>query len=92
MKRKYLKINVNNYVYVKLTDYAIEKIIQDNGYEYFKYCVESNKQEDGLYQLQIHEVMFLLGKYLYNGNKLSFENNALYFDVNDLEEVNKIND
>lgn len=87
MNNKYLKININNYVYVKLTDYAIEKIIQDYGYEYFKHCVESDKQEDGLYQLQIHEVMFLLGKYLYNGNKLSFENNALYFNTNDLEEV-----
>lgn len=87
MKRKYLEINVNSYVYVKLTDYAIEKIIQDNGYEYFKYCVESNRQEDGLYQLQIHKAMFLLGKYMCSGNKLSFENNALYFDVKDLEEV-----
>jgi hypothetical protein len=92
MNNKYLRINVNDYVYVKLTDYAIEKIIQDNGYEYFKYCVESYKQEDGLYQLQIHKVMLLLGKYLCNGNKLSFENNTLYFDVNDLEEVNEIND
>ena len=87
MNNKYLKININNYVYVKLTDYAIEKIIQDYGYEYFKHCVESDKQEDGLYQLQIHEVMFLLGKYLYNGNRLSFENNALYFNTNDLEEA-----
>lgn len=82
--RKY-KFNVNYYMYVKLTDFGKEKIIEKCGYGYFEHCIESNKQPDGYYQLQAHTVMMLLGEYCYNGaRQLPFELNV-YFTDEDLE-------
>lgn len=62
------KFNLNYYMYVKLTDFGKQKIIEENGYGYFKYCIESQKQSDGYYKLQAHAIMNLLGKYFVNGN------------------------
>lgn len=79
------EFNVNYYMYVKLTDFGKEKIIEKCGYEYFKHCIESNRQPDGYYQLQAHTVMSLLGEYLYNGAmKLPFDLNV-YFTSDDLK-------
>lgn len=54
-------------MYVKLTDFGKEKIIEKCGYGYFEHCIEKNKQPDGYYELQAHTVMMLLGEYCYNG-------------------------
>jgi hypothetical protein len=84
--KKY-KLNINDYIYVKLTDFGKEKIIEKCGYGYFEHCIESHKQPDGYYQLQAHTVMMLLGEYCYNGaRQLPFELNV-YFTDKDLEEV-----
>ena len=79
------KFNVNYYMYVKLTDFGKQKIIEKCGHDYFKHCIESNLQPDGYYQLQAHTVMNLLGEYCYNGaRELPFETNV-YFAADDLE-------
>lgn len=77
--------NINYYMYIKLTDFGKEKIIEKCGHDYFKHCIESNKQPDGYYQLQAHTVMNLLGEYLYNGaQQLPFDINV-YFTETDLK-------
>jgi len=81
MKAKY---NVNSHMYVKLTSYGKELIIKKHGYDYFEACIESNKQANGYYQLQCHEVMHLFGEYIGNGCKVPFEP-TVYFDSKDLE-------
>ena len=78
------KMNLNRYIYVKLTTYGKGRIIEDWGYGYFEHCIESNKQPDGYYKLQMHQVMHLLGKYCYNGCKLPLEL-AVYFDDDSIE-------
>ena len=70
---KMVKYNINNYIFIKLTDYGKELIIKKHGYSYFEACVESNKREGGYYQLQCHEVMNYFGEHLYNGCKMPFE-------------------
>ena len=35
-----VKYNVNNYIYIKLTDYGKELIIKEYGYSYFEACDE----------------------------------------------------
>ena len=78
------EFNINYYMYVKLTDFGKQKIIEKCGYEYFKHCIESNLQPDGYYQLQAHTVMNLLGEYCYNGaRELPFEL-KVYFTSDDL--------
>ena len=79
------KYNLNYYIYVELTDYGKELIIRENGYEYFKILVEGNKQENGLYKLQMHEFMRLLGKHLFNGCKMPCKP-TIYFDNKEKKE------
>ena len=79
------EFNINYYMYVKLTDFGKEKIIEKCGYEYFEHCIESNKQPDGYYQLQAHTVMNLLGEYLYNGNRHLPFDLTVYFTSDDLK-------
>lgn len=79
------EFNINFYMYVKLTDFGKEKIIEKYGHEYFKHCIESHRQPDGYYQLQAHTVMHLFGEYLYNGNiNKPFDLN-IYFTDDDLQ-------
>lgn len=73
------KYNLNYYIYVELTDYGKELIIKENGYEYFRVCVEREKQENGLYKFQMHEFMRLLGNHLFNGCKMPCKP-TIYFD------------
>ena len=81
------KFNINYYMYIKLTDFGKEKIIEKCGYDYFKYCIEINLQSDGYYKLQAHTVMNLLGEYCYNGaRQLPFDLN-IYFMEEDLKQV-----
>jgi Zn finger protein HypA/HybF involved in hydrogenase expression len=76
--------NINHYMYVKLTEFGKTKIIEKDGPEYFKHCIESHLQPDGYYKLQAHMVMNLLGEYCYNGARhLPFELNV-YFTDDDL--------
>lgn len=76
--------NINSYMYVKLTDFGKQKIIEKCGYGYFEHCIEINKQDDGYYKLQAHEVMSLFGEYLFCGTRnLPFDLNV-YFDEGDL--------
>ena len=79
------KFNINYFMYIKLTDFGKEKIIEKYGYDYFRHCVESNILSDGYCKLQAHTVMNLLGEYCYNGAKqLPFETNV-YFTSDDLK-------
>ena len=82
--------NINYYMYVKLTDFGKEKIIEKCGYEYFKYCIESHLQSDGYYQLQAHTVMNLLGEYLFNGNVNKPFDLEVYFTSDDLKLIENI--
>jgi hypothetical protein len=72
-------------MYIKLTDFGKQKIIEKCGRDYFKHCIESNLQSDGYYRLQTHTVMNLLGEYCYNGARdLPFET-TVYFADDDFE-------
>ena len=72
-------------MYVKLTSFGKEKIIEKCGYDYFKHCIEDCKQSDGYYKLQAHVIMNLLGEYCHNGaRQLPFET-TVYFAEEDLE-------
>ncbi len=73
------KYNLNNYIYVELTDYGKQLIISENGYDYFNILIERNKQKDGLYKLQMHDFMRLLGNHLFNGCKMPCKP-TVYFD------------
>lgn len=84
--KKY-KFNINRYMYIKLTDFGKQKIIEKNGYSYFETCIEGAKQADGYYRLQAHEVMNLFGEYLVlwaRPSELPFEP-TIYFSDEDLE-------
>ena len=75
--------NINYYMYIKLTNFGKQKIIEKCGYDYFKHCIEGNLQPDGYYRLQTHTVMNLLGEYCYNGaRELPFETNVYFTDDN----------
>lgn len=74
-----VKYNVNSHIYIKLTDYGKEIIIKKYGYSYFEHCVEANKEENGLYRLQLHQVMNYFGEHLFNGCEMPFET-TVYFD------------
>ena len=78
------KTNLNYHIYVKLTDYGKELIIKDYGYSYFEVCIESNKQPNGYYRLQMWEVMQMFGRYCFNGCKLPLET-GVYFDASEVE-------
>lgn len=79
-------------MYVKLTPFGKEKIIEKRGYEYFEHCIETCKQPDGYYKLQAHSVMNLLGEYLWNGTpNLPFDLNV-YFTEEDLKLVEEETD
>jgi hypothetical protein len=72
-------------MYVKLTEFGKEKIIDKLGPGYFYHCIETNKQSNGYYKLQAHTVMNLLGEYCYNGTvHLPFDLNV-YFTDEDLK-------
>lgn len=81
-----VKYNINNYIYIKLTDYGKQLIIKEYGCSYFEACVESNKQENGYYKLQCHEVMRYFGEHLFNGCEMPFET-TVYFDKHELEYI-----
>lgn len=79
-----IKYNVNNYMYIKITDFGKELIINKFGYSYFENCVERNKQENGYYKLQCHHIMNYFGEHLYNGCKIPFEP-TVYLDEKEID-------
>ena len=81
------EFNINHYMYVKLTEFGKEKIVEKYGPEYFEHCVESNLQADGYYKLQAHTVMNLLGEYCYNGALHLPFLTKVYFTSDDLNVV-----
>ena len=84
--KKY-KFNLNKYLYIKLTAFGKQKVIDKCGYDYYKTCIEGHKQSDGYYKLQAHEVFNLFGEYLVlwaRPDEMPFELNV-YFTDEDLE-------
>lgn len=79
-----VKYNLNYHMYIKLTDYGKNLIINKYGHSYFKACVESCKQDNGYYRLQCHEIMRYFGEYLYNGCKMPLEP-TVYLEESELE-------
>lgn len=79
-----IKYNINNYMYIKITDFGKELIINKFGYSYFENCVEKNKKDNGYYQLQCHHIMNYFGEHIYNGCKLPFEP-IVYLDEKEIE-------
>ena len=76
-------INMNEYVYVKLTDFGksiIEK--EDTDIETKAHIKpEIRKQTELGRQFQLYELFSLFGKYMYNGSaSVPFENNVIIFD------------
>lgn len=77
---KNYKVNLNNLIKVKITDYGEEHLIEKMGLRSFRKFQEFNKQEDGYYKLQFHEFMYYFGELLYMGNPhLPCEVNFLYY-------------
>ena len=86
--KKY-KFNLNKYMYIKLTAFGKQKVIDKCGYDYYKTCIEGHKQSDGYYKLQAHEVFNLFGEYLVlwaRPDEMTFELNV-YFTDEDLEHM-----
>jgi len=66
--------SINDFVKVKLTQFGLEL--------YQKHCpVRLVLDVEGFAKIQLWELMFIYGKYLYNGAmQLPFENNLIYFE------------
>ena len=70
------KFNINNYMYIQITNTGWQHLKQTVGDDYIKYCIEPYKTDvDGetWYKLQAHEVFDLLpinlsGQVNYNTN------------------------
>lgn len=74
---KEIEFNINDYVKVFLTDKGKEILCKYYGWtELPEWFEESYRYENGMYKFQMHVLMNVFGKYLYN------ENTALPFDVN----------
>ncbi len=82
------KFNLNKYMYVKLTEFGKQKIIEKCGEDYYRVCIEGAKQSDGYYRLQGHEVFRQFGPYmklaLRADEQLPFATDV-YFTDEDLE-------
>ena len=77
---KEIKVNLNNLIKVKITDYGEEHLIEKMGLRSFRDFEKSKKQADGYYILQLHEFMYYFGELLYTGNPhLPCEVNILYY-------------
>lgn len=75
-----IKVNINNLIKVKITDYGEEHLIEKMGFRSFRDFEKSKKQADGYYILQFHEFMYYFGELLYVGNPhLPCEVNILYY-------------
>lgn len=88
--KKY-KFNLNKYMYIKLTVFGKQKILEKCGEDYFKVCIEGAKQPDGYYKLQAHEVFRQFGEYMVlwaRPDEMPFELNV-YFTDEDIEEVDR---
>lgn len=79
-KMKTCKVNLNNLIKVKITDYGEEHLIKKMGLRSFRNFEKYNKQADGYYILQLHEFMYYFGELVYTGNPhLPCEVNILYY-------------
>lgn len=77
---KNYKVNINNLIKVKITDYGEEHLIKKMGLRSFRGFEKYKKQADGYYILQFHEFMYYFGELLYLGNPhLPCEVNFLYY-------------
>ena len=72
-----VSININNTVYVKLTDYG-ENILKENTYNMFKDGWFNCKMKEGFYRMSLWEFMKIYGKYFYTGSKQMIIENTLY--------------
>lgn len=78
------KFNINDYIYIQITEAGWKHLKETVGDEYIKNCIESRKViYDNVvwYRLQCHEVFSLLpinfgGKVTFNSNVM-FDDNAL---------------
>ncbi len=81
--------NVNKYMYVKLTEFGKQTVIANCGKEYYDVCIERQKQPDGYYRLQGHEVFRQFGPYMVlwaRPDEMPFATDV-YFTNEDIEEV-----
>lgn len=76
-------INMNEYVYVKLTDFGKSIIAkEDNDIETNTHTKPNIRKQNELgTRFQLYELFSSFGKYMYNGSaSVPFENNVIIFD------------
>ena len=102
---KMKKINLNSFIYVKLTDYGRqvyidyhENIISQatvDSYkkryvEIAKRVLEENTNSNGYSEFQLHEFMNIFGSHMYTGSENVVENVSFYIKDSDIEEEKKM--
>lgn len=87
-----VKININEHVYVKLTEYGIQSFLDEwNKYAFSKKhlltkdYLDRRTDENGYTCLQIHEFIEFLGEKLTNGRDQVIVSNLIYFDKTELK-------
>jgi len=75
-----VKININDYVKIKLTSYG-ETVLKNHMNELnLKIPKYLKPNKEGYITLQIWEVMSIFGKETYMGNEQTIEHNEIIFD------------
>ena len=71
--KEYLEFNLNNYVWIRLTDEG--KKILNKAYckNYYERLIKPKEDENGWYKCQLWVVMSDFGEHLYNGCRPPFE-------------------
>lgn len=85
------KFNINDRIYVQITEYGWEYLRYTVGDEYIKNCIDNSNYRHIIngeiwHQLQMHEVFDLLP--IVDSHKLLIETTIL-FDVSELEDYEK---
>lgn len=77
------KINVNEIVWVKLTEYGKFKLsqrIEEEKERYGESCLIKYKIKNGYWEVQLWEFMKILGPYFMIGFPNLIEKNTIYFE------------
>ena len=72
-----IPININNTVYVKLTEYG-ESILQKAIYSKFKDGWFNCKMTEGYYRMSLWEFMKIFGTFFYTGSQQMIVDNELF--------------
>ena len=85
------KFNLNNYVFVQITEYGWEKLKETVGNDYIQHCILSKEIiifGEKWYKLQGHQMITLFGKMLFIASHSPINCNIMFEDEVYLREMN----